>query len=135
MERTTTQYKKITIPYVGSISCKGGALGPVTNPYMETLAEIGTLLKFNYPVLEHLSNGNTVRLSLDNYKDNFEMFQNQQSIAQETEAIVTKMANDIEVSNDRNKAPGAYETVQSAVKNNKSRKSNYDKKVDVLTEN
>lgn len=59
--------KKITIETAGPLRIKGGIRGPIEIPYMEEISVIGRMITSGYKVIEHLSDGRKVQLTVQNY--------------------------------------------------------------------
>ena len=75
--------KRIKILTSGHIPSKGNIYGPVLTPYRETLSSIFGFLAAGVEVVEVLSNGQEVPLTIANYKLNNEPVQ-KQSIEEHT---------------------------------------------------
>ena len=76
MSETT---KRIKILTSGHIPSKGNIYGPVLTPYRETLSSIFGFLAAGVEVVEVLSNGQEVPLTIANYKLNNEPVQKQET--------------------------------------------------------
>ena len=61
--------KKIKILTKGVITVKGYISGPVLTPYYEDISTIGDLLRSGINVVEVLSDGREVKLTIQNFED------------------------------------------------------------------
>lgn len=86
---TELTHKKITIPHAGPIYAKGGVMGPIISKHNETLENIALLLQGNYPVIEHLENGEQVQLTLANFRTDFNAKNKAAKVSQEATNVNT----------------------------------------------